>query len=68
MSLSQVAGGSGLLVQAVARAEREGIDPRASTVLAIARALGLPVCRVYDNGVRHERHQTKRPRSRARKA
>jgi hypothetical protein len=31
----------------VARAERDGQDPRASTVLAIARALHAPVCELY---------------------
>ncbi len=48
MSLAEVAERSGLFPQAVARAERAGIDPRASTVAAIAKALGLPVCEVFE--------------------
>lgn len=62
MSLAEVARQSGLLAQAVARAERAGIDPRVSTVMAIARALGLPVCELLDEKANHERHHT-RPRS-----
>ena len=46
-TLSEVAEGSGLLPEAVARAERKGIDPRASTVGRIAKALGVPVCELY---------------------
>ena len=64
MTLAQVAEGSGLLAQAVARAEREDTDPRASTVAAIAKALKAPVCEVYDPKVNHERH-TKPRRAKA---
>ena len=64
LSLAQVAAGSGLLVQAVARAERAGIDPRMSTALAIVRALGLPSCEVFDEGAMHARHaRPRRPRA-----
>ena len=61
MSLTEVAEGSGLLRQAVARAERPGIDPRISTVLAIAKALGVPVCELVTKDAKHERHGRKRP-------
>lgn len=59
MSLAQVAQRSGLLAQAVARAERAGIDPRASTVAAIARALGVPICMVFER-TGHERGRRQR--------
>src|SRR5262249_54224922 len=62
MSLAQVAAGSGLLVQAVARAERKGIDPRVSTALAIVQALGLPPCEVFDKGAAHVRDIRRRRR------
>ena len=60
LSLADVADRSGLLRQAVARAERAGVDPRASTVGAIAEALGVPVCQLFEK-TGHERSRTKRP-------
>ena len=48
LSLAEVAEGSGLLPEAVARAERAGTDPRASTVARIAEALGVPVCELFE--------------------
>jgi len=60
LSLADVADRSGLLRQAVARAERKGIDPRASTVAAIADALQVPVCQLFER-TGHERSRTKRP-------
>ncbi len=48
MSLSDVAAACGLHPEAIARAERTEVDPRASTVAAIARALGVPVCEVFE--------------------
>jgi transcriptional regulator with XRE-family HTH domain len=59
MSLADVADRSGLLRQAVARAERAGIDPRASTVAAIAKALRVPVCQLFER-TGHERPRTHR--------
>ncbi len=58
MSLSQVADASGLHRVAIARAEREGYDPRASSVAAIAKALGLPVCELFEE-TGHERQRRK---------
>ncbi len=60
MSLSQVAERCGLLPEAVARAEREGIDPKASTVGRIAAALGLPVCELYPKTGHERRGKAKR--------
>jgi len=64
LSLAQVAERTGLLPQAVARAERAGIDPRVSTALAIARGLTLPICEVVEEGTNHARHQRRRKRAR----
>jgi transcriptional regulator with XRE-family HTH domain len=64
MSLADVAKRAGLLPEAVARAERAGIDPRVSTALAIADALGVPICELLDEGVRHERHRARRKTTR----
>lgn len=58
MTLAQVARGSGFLPEAIARAERTGTDPRASTVAAIANALGVPVCELFEK-TGHEK-RTKR--------
>jgi transcriptional regulator with XRE-family HTH domain len=62
MSLAEVAAGSGLLPEAVARAERAGTDPRASTVSRIAKALGVPVCELFDDSG-HERRTRKSKRA-----
>ncbi len=59
MSLTEVAEASGLLPEAVARAERDGIDPRASTVQRIAEALGVPVCELFPKSG-HERKKRSR--------
>jgi transcriptional regulator with XRE-family HTH domain len=48
MTLAEVGKRAGLLPEAVARAERAGIDPRASTVAAIAKALRVPVCELFE--------------------
>lgn len=47
LSLTDVARLAGLHSQAVARVERKGTDPRASTLAAVARALGVPVCELF---------------------
>jgi transcriptional regulator with XRE-family HTH domain len=64
LSLAEVAERCGLFPQAVARAERKGIDPRVSTVAAIAKALGVPGCELLDEDTKHEQHRTKRTRRR----
>lgn len=60
LSLTEVAERSGLLRQAVIRAEREGTDIRVSTALAIARALDVPICELIDEDASHARHGRKR--------
>lgn len=62
MSLAEVAERADLHPEAVARAEREGIDPRFSTVVAIARALDIPLCELTEEEPhgKHQRRRTKR--------
>jgi transcriptional regulator with XRE-family HTH domain len=60
MSLADVAERCGLHREAVARAERAGTDVRATTLLALAKALGVPVCELFGSEGRHERHHGKR--------
>jgi transcriptional regulator with XRE-family HTH domain len=63
MSLNELAAKTGLLRPTLARAERIGIDPRASTVATIARSLGVPVCELFDeNG--HGQRKTKEDQER----
>jgi transcriptional regulator with XRE-family HTH domain len=59
MTLRELADRTGLLGPALARAERPGVDPRASTVVAIAKALGVPVCKLFEESG-HERQGRKR--------
>jgi transcriptional regulator with XRE-family HTH domain len=58
LSLSQVAERSGLLPEAIARAERKGQDARASTVAAIAKGLGVPVCELFEESGHGRRSTT----------
>jgi transcriptional regulator with XRE-family HTH domain len=65
ISLTQLAKLTGLHEVSIARAERVGQDVRVSTVIAIARALRVPVCELIDEGERHERHGRERRRRRS---
>jgi len=59
LSLTQVGERSGISRTAIARAEQAGYDPRASTLEAIAKALGVHVCELFgDKG--HERIRPQR--------
>ncbi len=58
LSLAEVAELTGLHRVAIARAERAGQDVKASTVAVIAKALGLPVCELFDDSG-HERRGRK---------
>lgn len=60
LSLTEVAERSGLHREAIARAERQETDVRASTLSALAKALGVPVCELFDESG-HERKRRKRP-------
>lgn len=61
LSLSQLAERTGLLPEAIARAEREGQNPRASTIAAIAKGLGVPVCELFEDGGHERKKRTKKP-------
>lgn len=57
LSLAELAERTGLHAVAIARAEREGQDVKASTVARIAKALGVPVCELFEESG----HGRKRP-------
>lgn len=61
MTLARVGERARLLPEAIARAEREGVDARFSTVVAIAKALKIPLCELVE-GVRHEKHRRRKPK------
>jgi transcriptional regulator with XRE-family HTH domain len=48
LSLTEVAARAGLYREVIARAERAGTDVRAATLAAIARALRVPVCELFE--------------------
>jgi transcriptional regulator with XRE-family HTH domain len=60
LSLTDVSARTGLYREVIARAERPHTDVRATTLAAIARALGVPVCELFEK-TGHERARTKRP-------
>ncbi len=60
MSLTEVANRTGLHREAIARAERKQTDVRGATLAAIAKALGVPVCELFEE-TGHERERRKRP-------
>jgi transcriptional regulator with XRE-family HTH domain len=53
VSLSEMARRTKLHREQVARAERDGIDVRASTLVILARALGVPVCELFGKEGEH---------------
>ena len=59
LSLSEAAERTGLHREAIARAERADTDVRASTLSALAKAFGVPVCELFEE-TGHERRATKR--------
>jgi transcriptional regulator with XRE-family HTH domain len=56
LSLTDVSERTGLFREVIARAERAGTDVRATTLSAIAKALGVPVCELFER-TGHERHR-----------
>ena len=58
VSLTKLASLTGLHRMALARAERPGQDVKASTVAAIAEALRVPVCELFER-TGHERGRAK---------
>jgi transcriptional regulator with XRE-family HTH domain len=64
MSLTEAAKGSGLHREAIARAERATTDVRASTLLALAKALGVPVCELFEETGHERRARRRKPAKR----
>lgn len=63
LSLAELAERTGIHPVSLARAERPEQDVKVSTVLAIAKALDVPVCELIDEGTHHaEHHKRRRPR------
>jgi transcriptional regulator with XRE-family HTH domain len=61
LSLSELAEWTGLLPEAIARAERKGQDVRASTIAAIAKGLGVAVCELFEvSGHGRKQRRTKK--------
>jgi transcriptional regulator with XRE-family HTH domain len=56
LSLTEVAERSGVHRMSLARAERHRIDVKASTLVAIAKALRVPVCELFEE-TGHERQR-----------
>jgi transcriptional regulator with XRE-family HTH domain len=56
LSLTEVSARTGLYREVIARAERPGTDVRARTLTAIARALGVPACELFE-ATGHERRR-----------
>jgi HTH-type transcriptional regulator, competence development regulator len=57
MSLTELAEASGVHRMAIARAERAGTDVRASTLMALAKALRVPVCELFPKEAGHGRRK-----------
>ena len=67
LSLTDVATRADLHDEAVARMERANVDPRASSLVRIANALGIPVCQLFEKPGQHKhghRHTHRSPRPR----
>ena len=63
LSLTDVSARTGLYREVIARAERSETDVRATTLAAIAKALGVPVCELFEV-TGHESKRRKQPRGR----
>jgi transcriptional regulator with XRE-family HTH domain len=59
LSLTDVSARTGLYREVIARAERSDTDVRATTLAAIAKALGVPVCQLFEV-TGHERKRRER--------
>jgi transcriptional regulator with XRE-family HTH domain len=66
LSLTDVAVRADLHDEAVARIEHPDVDPRVSSVVRVARAMGVPICAFFDEpGHTHgQRHPHQSPRRR----
>ena len=62
VSLGELARRTGLHRTHIARVERAGVDVRASTLLAVARGLRVPVCKLFGKEGQHERRAARSKR------
>jgi len=65
LSLTDVAVRADLHDEAVARIEHPDVDPRVSSVVRVARAMGVPICAFFDepghtHGQRHPHRFSRR--------
>jgi transcriptional regulator with XRE-family HTH domain len=63
LSLADLAARTGLHPVSIARAERPRLDPSVSTLIAIAKAVNVPVCELLDERVNHGRHTRRKAKS-----
>ena len=61
LSLTAVSARTGLYREVIARAERPDTDVRATTLAAIAKALSVPVCELFEV-TGHESRRRKQPK------
>ena len=59
LSLTEVSERTGLYREVIARAERVGTDVRGTTLTAIAKGLGVPVCELFES-TGHKRQRRER--------
>jgi transcriptional regulator with XRE-family HTH domain len=60
LSLAELATRAGIGRENVARIESAAVDPRASNVALLAKAMGVPVCELFDKEYGHERRPRRR--------
>ncbi len=60
LSLADVAARTGLFREAIARLERPHTDPRASSLVLLARAYGVPICELFKDGGHEHRRRGRR--------
>ena len=63
LSLTQLADMAGIHRMGLARMERPDVDPKASSVAAIAKALKVPICELFEE-TSHERHRRRTKKKR----
>jgi transcriptional regulator with XRE-family HTH domain len=66
LTLKAVGDRAGLHDEAVARIEHPNVDPKASSLVRVARAMGVPICALFDDpghthGQRHPHSRRRRP-------
>ena len=64
LSLTEVSARTGLYREVIARVERPGVDLRVSTALTIAKAIGVSIGELLDEGAKHERQRASRKATR----